>query len=55
MSVEDSNNLMGFLTPLFFDGVDFGIPNFIDWGMDRLQYVINMNYIYENNLTSGVS
>ena len=47
MSVEDSNELMGFLTPLFFNNVDFGITNFVDWGMERLQYVINHQYIVE--------
>ena len=47
MSIADSNELMGFLTPLFFNNVDFGITNFVDWGMERLQYVINHQYIVE--------
>ena len=57
MSVEDSNNLMGFLTPLFFNNSLTDWPlSFVDWGMERLQWVINNNYIIdelENTLLSG--
>ena len=53
MSIEDSNNLMGFLTPLFLNGdlvweTCTLTPSFVDWGMERLQYVINHNYMIEN-------
>ena len=65
MSIADSNELMGFLTPLFFSGNlsfwDFPSSssdndNFVDWGMERLQYVINTNSLIdelENTLLSG--
>ncbi len=48
MSIEDSNNLMGFLTPLFLNGDLVWETSFVDWGMERLQYVINHNYMIEN-------
>jgi hypothetical protein len=56
MSISDCENLMGFLTPLFLNGIDFGMSgltdnghhSFIDWGMERLQYVINHTYFVEN-------
>ena len=63
MSVTDSNELMGFLTPLFLSGnlSHWDWPsspsdneNFVDWGMEKLQYVLNMNYIKENNLVSSI-
>ena len=56
MSVKDCEDLMGFLTPLFLNGVDFGMSgltedghsSFVDWGMKKLEDVINHNYLVEN-------
>ena len=56
MSVEDCNELMGFLTPLFLNGELPLFDDFIDWGMERLQWVINNDYMInelENHLLSG--
>ena len=47
MSVKDCEDLMGFLT----ENVGFEsevIPGFVNWGMERLQYVINHQYLVEN-------
>ncbi len=47
MSVGDCNELMGFLTEnLGFESEV--IPGFVNWGMERLQYVINHQYLVEN-------
>tara|TARA_Y100001963_G_scaffold137038_1_gene200329 strand:+ start:613 stop:936 length:324 start_codon:yes stop_codon:yes gene_type:complete len=48
MSVEDCNELMGFLTPLVLNGDLEWDGSFVNWGMERLQYVINHNYLIEN-------
>ena len=50
MSVQDSEDLMGFLTPLVTDGDLEWEGNFIDWGMDKLQWVFNHQYMVENNM-----
>ena len=48
MSVQDSENLMGFLTPLVTTGDLEWNGSFIDWGMLKLQDVINHQYMVEN-------
>ena len=48
MSVEDCNELMGFLTPLVLNGDLKWDGSFIDWGMKKLEDVINHNYLVEN-------
>ena len=48
MSVGDCNELMGFLTPLVLNGDLEWNDSFVNWGMERLQYVINHNYLIEN-------
>ena len=48
MSVADCNELMGFLTPLVLNGDLEWDGSFVNWGMERLQYVINHNYLIEN-------
>ena len=62
MSVKDCEDLMGFLTPLYLKGVDFGMngltedghSSFIDWGMLKLQDVINHQYMVENGILEVV-
>ena len=50
MGVEDCNELMGFLTPLVLNGDLKWDGSFIDWGMLKLQDVINHQYMVENNM-----
>ena len=56
MSVEDCNELMGFLTPLVLNGDLEWDGSFVNWGMERLQWVINNNYVIDelqNHLLAG--
>ena len=50
LSVQNSEDLMGFLTPLVTDGDLEWEGSFLDWGMDKLQYVFNHQYMVENKM-----
>ena len=54
MSVKDCNELMGFLTPLVLNGDLVWNGSFIDWGMLKLQDVINHQYMVENGILEVV-
>ena len=59
MSVKDCEDLMGFLTPLVLNGdlvweICTLTPSFIDWGMLKLQDVINHQYMVENDMLEVV-
>ncbi len=56
MTQADCENLMGFLTPLVLNGDLEWNGSFVNWGMERLQWVINNNYVIDelqNHLLAG--
>ena len=50
LSVQNSEDLIGFLTPLITDGDLEWEGSFLDWGMDKLQWVFNHQYMVENKM-----